>query len=1354
MDKKIIKEICIFLVIIVFSIFFFNSDLLYNNDKKLQLITKQSYPHVGGEWITKIKTSGLSDLQIFGYNGTYFNKDVEYIEVICNNDIYKPDLINNGIEIKNYSCSGITYIKNKVLTTGKHNLLINFSDESVISKNLATILRVYNMANRATYGHYAYEKGAAAPTNPFNFNAEATNTDYTNIESDNNVYWDTSRALTDNTYDSQIYHFNITEDYTSILEMNVTWKGYSSEIRTGYDMSFFIWNNNSGSWELIQQDTNGDTSEVSWTGSFNSNLDYYVDNSSGENMIYLYSRFEHYLAPISCPFVYSYNGENYTLEHEAFPFSVIKAAEAQTNDRLEFLEEVDGEYKIKIREELEENSFLNYFALYVVDHNGSGFAMPDVNGKMHVIEDLQSPVSCYDDEGYSCLKYVSSADNVFLSDNFLKVNVSDKSTFKDEYIVEFENNKSSDIAKLYLRVQKQSIMTKAWSFYSTSIGWNFWHFWQALISNTFLGDLFNFAFDNAVNLKIEVETNGGFREVGSVKAGMHMLDEFLYEVNLSDVDTDKIRFKLSSIKGFYEIDTMKIDFTSGHEIITYKLEPKSAILNGKDDVIYNISKDDNSYASLFKHDEIDLVYDAIEKKDNLTRDYALSIKGYYNFINFKDQDLIGFLKGIYYWAYSLLFPQDIPKILYDNIEDRDSIKHNTLYSDYVEVVVESVEGLKWNQSSFDFGEENNSETSFNILSFNATNFNSNVKINSTGNGTDFITINQTIFSDMNHSDFYFVNISCSPQINISPGHYTAIFNLTSNQLVTGDLLTVICDVVDNINPIVVDILPVENTTFIDPIEINLSANVSDNINVSSVRARIEYNSTVDIVTLLDLDFDGIYNYTFTFPAYNGLYNITILANDTSNNTNNTQRSYFYVRDEFAPNITLQYPNSSIGYSYEFEKEINITIDEPNSIDFNISFTNESPARIIWFKDLIEITSNENSTTFSFPGNYSSQGNYTIKVNVSNSAGFDYRLWNLEVNNVSEPQMVVSSPLNITYSTDLILINFTTTFSTPDALWYFNGTDNISYTIPNVIGVGQGSHTFTFYGNNTAGDILNETVSFFVDSIFPILSVYSPLFGFLNSSNVIVNFSANDTNLDSLWYFNGTNNVSYTTMQSLILPDGNYTFIFYANDTAGNINSTQVNFTIDTTPPVLNVISPVNSDSYLPGFLVLINVSATDLYLDEIWYFNGTDNVSYSGVQYLNLTTGFYTFDFYANDSVGNVAVVQVNFSVENKQFYPVFVNAKKDISIVNTNLALVNLSVRNNIANATNVTLFDFVGSDFVDGSYSNPPDNTDVVNGFFSGEVNYWNISLGAFEYVNITYLVTGTGNYRRLENFMFGVE
>jgi hypothetical protein len=168
------------------------------------------------------------------------------------------------------------------------------------------------------------------------------------------------------------------------------------------------------------------------------------------------------------------------------------------------------------------------------------------------------------------------------------------------------------------------------------------------------------------------------------------LDDFLIEMDLTNTkikNNKDLKIRVSSIKGFYEIDYLAIDYSQDEEMIITGIEPEIAILNNQTNVEDKLFKTDENYVNLNIGDEIDLTYNSIPKKEGFNRDFSISIEGYYNFIDYGNQTFSNFLKGTKNWIYSLLFPEKIPKLLYEEISNKGDIKHNTLYTDHVQINV-------------------------------------------------------------------------------------------------------------------------------------------------------------------------------------------------------------------------------------------------------------------------------------------------------------------------------------------------------------------------------------------------------------------------------------------------------------------------------------------------------------------------------------------------------------------------------------------------------------------------------------------------------------------------------------------
>ena len=186
-----------------------------------------------------------------------------------------------------------------------------------------------------------------------------------------------------------------------------------------------------------------------------------------------------------------------------------------------------------------------------------------------------------------------------------------------------------------------------------------------------------------------------------------------------------------------------------------------------------------------------------------------------------------------------------------------------------------------------------------------------------------------------------------------------------------------------------------------------------------------------------------------------------------------------------------------------------------------------------------------------------------------------------------------------------------------------------------------------YSDSSLWPYLNITYHL-ADAIAPNLAIISPLNQSYNTDLILVNISASDANLASVWWYNGSANLTYTSLIFYNFPQGSNTLIAYANDTIGNLNSTSITFYVDSLPPVINLIIP-EAKTYGYNVSIPLNFSISDASgISSCWYnLNNGENITIAGCQNstFNVSDGSYTLYLYANDSLGNSAEKNVSFSV-------------------------------------------------------------------------------------------------------------
>ncbi|MFP4608333.1 MAG: Ig-like domain-containing protein, partial [Candidatus Aenigmatarchaeota archaeon] len=221
-------------------------------------------------------------------------------------------------------------------------------------------------------------------------------------------------------------------------------------------------------------------------------------------------------------------------------------------------------------------------------------------------------------------------------------------------------------------------------------------------------------------------------------------------------------------------------------------------------------------------------------------------------------------------------------------------------------------------------------------------------------------------------------------------------------------------------------------------------------------------------------------------------------------------------------------------------------------------------------------------------------------------------------------------------------------------WSNVGTDT-QYAYSNM---GEGVHVVDVRATDNAGNSAIETVNFTIDTVPPDIQIDMPGEGdILTSADVTVGWNGSDDRTGIDYYEVRLDGINWTSVGNETeyifenVSDGEHTVEVRAWDKAGNSETKMVNFTVDATPPVLEILEP-QENQYIDHDEVTVEWNATDnttgidyfeVRLDGgNWIDVGTDtNYTFS-----NLDDGEHTVDVKAWDKAGNNHVESVTFTVD------------------------------------------------------------------------------------------------------------
>jgi hypothetical protein len=206
---------------------------------------------------------------------------------------------------------------------------------------------------------------------------------------------------------------------------------------------------------------------------------------------------------------------------------------------------------------------------------------------------------------------------------------------------------------------------------------------------------------------------------------------------------------------------------------------------------------------------------------------------------------------------------------------------------------------------------------------------------------------------------------------------------------------------------------------------------------------------------------------------------------------------------------------------------------------------------------------------------------------------------------------------------------------------------------------EGTHTIQVFGNNSLGTMEQSDLNYFSVNFLPILNINSPdqseIYG-VNAPNF--NISIIESFLNETWYTldNGASNITFTGFTGTINPaewakqtDGLITIKFYANDTSGLENFSEVIVIKDTSIPIINIFNPIG-DEFFGSIPPSFSVSLIEPSLNTTWYTldGGVSNVTFTGltgtinqIEWDKEIEGSISIRFYANDTFGNINYAEI-----------------------------------------------------------------------------------------------------------------
>jgi hypothetical protein len=341
----------------------------------------------------------------------------------------------------------------------------------------------------------------------------------------------------------------------------------------------------------------------------------------------------HELEDSSCPYIYSWNGEEYVLDAEPYGAALSEGLKRTDWVELSELREDRGKYRVLLANELDETEYTDELKIVAVDHAPGVKVAPDLAGSFHAFSGPLPPVSAVDQTGRDILAFVQKNDQAFWLSDLEGKNPDEDGEFRDELVFEFPKPAGAKQAKLLANV-----WTTPWG--SLSAGMFLEHYGTSLPEKYAEVDSHGPMYAKFMNwvaaeelaaLKVWVETPAGWKARSMIVGGAPVITkDKAYILPVGDIPGEALRIKLRPPVNFWMVNSLAVDYGEESAVEVTEIAADKAVDHAGRDVRAELASTDKSYlVSPNRGERTELVFAAPPLKEGLARTMFIKASGYY-----------------------------------------------------------------------------------------------------------------------------------------------------------------------------------------------------------------------------------------------------------------------------------------------------------------------------------------------------------------------------------------------------------------------------------------------------------------------------------------------------------------------------------------------------------------------------------------------------------------------------------------------------------------------------------------------------------------------------------------------------
>ena len=327
----------------------------------------------------------------------------------------------------------------------------------------------------------------------------------------------------------------------------------------------------------------------------------------------------------SCPYIYSWNGNIYNLEGEAFGSAFGKAFETETSIVLRNLIPSDNKLKVKLSNERPETHFFNNVQFLAVETDKNETIYSDNHNSLCSVKKHNKIFKAVD-------RNKAEVTDLFIDDdnNYWKSDLSSavpSLNFEDQVVVELKNIDQVDSLSLIVSAINSEISSVVFSYLQKLLGDEFANFTRAAETDPEIIDVLKKTLTRSA-LKIDIWDGTIWKYFDLVyPEANHVKFKKLVRLPVIKNANDVMKIRLRCLSDVWEIDAIRFDDSPINKLIMHQPKLLYYRSDAQNDLKY-ITKKDDLYTKLLPGQSIELEYEVVQTPRHKKITYAITSGGY------------------------------------------------------------------------------------------------------------------------------------------------------------------------------------------------------------------------------------------------------------------------------------------------------------------------------------------------------------------------------------------------------------------------------------------------------------------------------------------------------------------------------------------------------------------------------------------------------------------------------------------------------------------------------------------------------------------------------------------------------